>query len=575
MANTAHRRSSVLEGIELPERYEARRRIATGGMASVWCAHDRALGRNVAIKLLSMPFAHDAAAVRRFKREARAAARLSSHSHVVTIYDVGHAYEQGEPLGRPFIVMEFLAGGTVADALRVGEVTPEEAVRWLGQAASALDHAHARGVIHRDIKPANLLLDCDRVLHVADFGIAQLGTDDTFSVTGQVMGTAAYIAPEQVMGRPATEASDRYSLAIAAFELLAGSRPFVADNFAAQGRQHLEHEPPRASERNPKLPRAVDDVLARGMAKDPEDRWPSAGEFAAAVQDTLKAAPETRRRRRSVVAPSATATAALEPRTRRRRPAPAPVGTPERRRPAPVPAATAEGRRLSPLTPVPVRRARRGPALAALAAGVVGIAVAAIASGALGGGSSSSRTASHSPSTSAAKVASTAHAAKSNKHSKPRPATSSTSTTATGSPAAATTPPPTADTLESQGHQLMDAGSYSSAIPVLQKAVAAASPSSLTYAYALYDLGRSLRLSGDPQAAIPVLYKRLQIPNQTEVVRTELQAALRAVGEHYRQSGGAAPPAGPAGPPGHDHGGGPGPGGPGPGGPGDQGDSGD
>jgi serine/threonine-protein kinase len=536
VADTAQRGSPLLEGLRLPDRYEVRRRIATGGMASVWCADDRVLDRSVAIKLLSTPFAHDVSAVRRFKREARAAARLSSHPHVVTIYDVGHAIEVDEPIGRPFIVMEYLAGGTVADALRVRAVTRELAVRWLREAAAALDYAHGRGVIHRDIKPANLLLDGNRVLHVADFGIARLGTEETFSTTGQVMGTASYIAPEQVVGRPATEASDRYALAVAAFELLVGERPFTAEHFAAQARQHLEEEPPRASSRNGKLPGALDEVLMRGMAKRPEDRWPSAGQFADAVAHAVKARP----------VPAATAEAPTE--------ATAPLGEARAPRRRPVPEALGRPAFVSKRT-----RSRRGPALAALAAGAIGVAVAAIASGALGGSGKPLTTSVARRSTAPAHVASTAHTAKPKKHAKRHSTTTATSTpSVTASPAAATATSATADTLQSQGHQLMEGGDYSRAIPLLQQAVSAASPGSLTYAYALYDLGRSLRLSGDPKAAIPVLYRRLQIPNQTETVRQELQLALRAVGAKVSQSGGGGSQGGgPAGHAKHGHGGGP------------------
>jgi tetratricopeptide (TPR) repeat protein len=178
----------------------------------------------------------------------------------------------------------------------------------------------------------------------------------------------------------------------------------------------------------------------------------------------------------------------------------------------------------------------------------------------------------HNPSPKAA--GSSEHAQRTVKHAAPKPAaqpkskpkpqaTQHTQTQASGTPAAATTTPPTADTLEAQGHALMDAGKYTSAIPVLRKAVTSASPASLTYAYALFDLGRSLRLSGDPRAAVPVLYKRLQIPNQTEVVRQELQLALRALGQQAQQQGGAVPggqggpgpggAGGPGGGPGHGH----------------------
>ena len=276
--------------LRLPDRYRVRRRLATGGMASVWCAEDLVLGRTVAVKVLAERFAHDDMAMRRFKREARAAARVSTHAHVVTIYDVGDLEADArdvDSVARPFIVMEYLAGGTVADAIRVGAVRRQEAVRWIREAASALDHAHARGIVHRDIKPANFLLNRSRVLHVADFGIARLVSEDTITSTGELFGTAAYLSPEQALGREATGASDRYSLTVAAFELLAGERPFAAQHFAAQARQHIEDERPYASERDRTLPPTVDDVLIRGMAKEPDERFETAGEFVDALETAL------------------------------------------------------------------------------------------------------------------------------------------------------------------------------------------------------------------------------------------------------------------------------------------------
>src|SRR5215217_5222314 len=176
------------------------------------------------------------------------------------------------------MVMELMRGGTVGDRLKSGRaITHEEVLRWLREAAGALDTAHAAGVVHRDIKPGNLLLDNHDRLAVADFGIARVAWEDQLTATGQVLGTAAYLSPEQALGEPATAASDRYALAVVAFELLCGSKPFVAENFAAQARAHVEEEPPRASERDIDVPPAVDAVLARGMAKEPEDRWHSAG----------------------------------------------------------------------------------------------------------------------------------------------------------------------------------------------------------------------------------------------------------------------------------------------------------
>ena len=142
-------------------------------------------------------------------------------------------------------------GGTVADRLRAGEQMPHDvALRWLEDAGSALDAAHEAGIVHRDVKPANMLLDDKGRLALADFGIARLGLEDQITQTGQVLGTAAYIAPEQAMGEPSTAASDRYALAVVAFELLTGTKPFSAENFAAQARAHVEDEPPRASERD-------------------------------------------------------------------------------------------------------------------------------------------------------------------------------------------------------------------------------------------------------------------------------------------------------------------------------------
>ncbi|HEY4829647.1 MAG TPA: serine/threonine-protein kinase [Solirubrobacteraceae bacterium] len=532
----------------LPGRYEPVRHIATGGMASVWCARDRSLGRNVAIKLLAERFAHDADAAERFMREARAAARLSGHPNVVMTYDVGETDAAGIEPPRAFIVMEYLAGGTVADALRVDSVRRVHAVKWLHEASAALDYAHSRGVLHRDIKPANLLLARDRTLHVADFGIARLGAEDTMTATGEVLGTAGYLAPERAMGRPATDASDRYSLAVVAYELLVGERPFTATHFAVQARQHVEDEPPAASARNRALPPAVDAVLARGMAKRPDQRWPSAQDFAHALESAL------REPARATAPMRATAP------TRALRPGPAPAGTTARsapRRPAPS------------STPVRERRRRRwrGPrvsAVAALAAGAI-VAVAVAGTIGSGGGGAASSTAHDQQAAAQARTANARHpAAKS--VTATRSTTSQTQTqtqtqTVTATPAAATTPTPLAETLEARGHQLMDQGNYTAAIPVLRQAIGSASPNSLTYAYALYDLGRSLRLAGNPRQAVQVLWQRLQIPNQTDTVRQELQLALLALGQQSTGGAGSAP----RGPHGHGGPGGGPPSGPGPG----------
>jgi tRNA A-37 threonylcarbamoyl transferase component Bud32/tetratricopeptide (TPR) repeat protein len=527
----------------LPDRYRVLRHIANGGMASVWCAEDVLLGRSVAVKILAERFAHDQFAVRRFKREARAAARVSNHTHVVTVYDVGDLVPEpgvhpAHPEGRAFIVMEYLAGGTVADAIHHDSVRRHEAMRWLREAASALDHAHERGIVHRDIKPANFLLDRARVLHVADFGIARLTTEDTITTSDQLFGTAAYLSPEQALGKEATGASDRYALAVAAFELLAGQRPFSAPHFSAQARQHIEEPPPAASELDHTLPRAVDEVLFAGLAKDAAARPESAGAFVAALQDALAGGSGAIHREPRHRAPAAVADAGRD-----RAPARPDPG-------APVASTAAARRRTAGGTRPPVSRApgppprerarrRRIVALASIAATVlviVGIAVAATRGG--GAHNDGSRVAARTKSAVSHRTHTHARAAR--HHAAPHPKT--TTTTATTSSTPTTTAETSPEELESTGHQEMLAGDYSSAIPTLRQAVAAAPPDDPNHAYALYDLGRSLVLSGDPEDAIPILRQRLEIPNQQATVQAMLDTALADAGQATPTgSGGAAP----------------------------------
>jgi len=567
--------------LRLPERYEVRRHLATGGMGSVWCAEDRILGRSVAIKVLAERFAHDELAVKRFKREARAAARVSAHPHVVTIFDVGDTdpappgdAHRGGPgtVTRAFIVMEHLSGGSVSDALRVGTVKRQEALRWLREAASALDHAHERGIVHRDIKPGNLLLDAGRRLHVADFGIARLLSEDTITASGELFGTAAYLSPEQALGVEATSASDRYSLAVAAFELLTGERPFTSSHFAAQARQHIEDEPPLASERHRGLPPQVDEVLTRGMAKAPDARYETAAGFVAALEAALSVgagsavAPRARRPDAGAVAgPIAGAPATIS------RAAPPTMTTRAATRPATRPAIRTAPAAPRPMDKPPVagarrHRGRRAIALSALSVAALGVALLVVLTQ-LDSGSSrpahsrlAARTATSRHVSTPAKPASTAAS---------KPAAPATTT------AAARTDSSTAAALLAQGHALMLQGSYPAAIAALRQAVSAADPASTTYAYALYDLGRSLVLSGNPQAAIPVLQQRLKIPNQTPVVQQQLNQALQAAGQAPppAPSSGASGPNGAGASPGSGHrpgdqGAGPGGQGAGPGGPG-------
>ncbi|MGH3066014.1 MAG: serine/threonine-protein kinase [Gaiellaceae bacterium] len=255
--------------------------VARGGMAEVYRATDSVLGRPVAVKLLAARYARDREVRARFEREGRAAARLSGAANVITVFDVG------EHEGRPLIVMEYLDGGSLYERIVGDPVTREQALDWLEQAARALDNAHAHGVVHRDVKPANLLLDREGSIQVSDFGIASASGLDSVTLPGTVLGTAGYLSPEQARGEPATAASDRYALAVIAFELLTGRRPFASDTPITEAFAHLNAPVPSATTFAPELPPGVDGVLARALSKDPDERPRSCAELVAELRNVL------------------------------------------------------------------------------------------------------------------------------------------------------------------------------------------------------------------------------------------------------------------------------------------------
>ncbi|MEK6276310.1 MAG: serine/threonine-protein kinase [Actinomycetota bacterium] len=281
----------------LPARYSNPRRIGQGGMGEIFQASDEVLGRTVAVKVLAERFARDESVRARFTREALAAARLSSEPSTVTIFDVGEWHD------RPFIVMEYLEGGSLEDRLRSGLPSVSESIRWLEQTAEALDAAHRNGVVHRDVKPGNLLLGSDGAVRVADFGIASAAGMESLTMTGTVLGTAGYLAPEQALGERATAASDRYALGVVAYELLTGSRPFESESITAEAAAHAHGEIPSISE-HADLPRELDPVFRRALAKDPAERFESSAQFVNAVREGLRG--------------GATATRELAPTGRRR-----------------------------------------------------------------------------------------------------------------------------------------------------------------------------------------------------------------------------------------------------------------
>jgi hypothetical protein len=273
----------------LPPRYRGAKQVGTGGMGEIYRATDSTLGRAVAVKLLAARFASDPAVRERFTREALAAARLSGDPSIVTIFDVGEWDE------RPYIVMEYMGGGSLEEKLRAeGAQPPGQVLQWLEQAARALDHAEAEGVVHRDVKPGNRLLDREGNVHDADFGIASAAGMDSMTMTGTVMGTAGYLAPEQAQGERAGPASDRYALGVVAFELLTGTRPFESDSPTAEASAHVHADVPPVSKRAD-LPAELDGVFRRALAKRPEDRYVSSAELVGALRAALdQAAGKTR-----------------------------------------------------------------------------------------------------------------------------------------------------------------------------------------------------------------------------------------------------------------------------------------
>jgi eukaryotic-like serine/threonine-protein kinase len=434
-------------------------------MGDIYRATDSALGRAVAVKVLAERYAEDEAVRERFTREALAAARLSGEPNIVTIFDVGEWNDQ------PFIVMEYLAGGSLEDVLREsGPQEPGPALDWLEQAARALDAAHRNGVVHRDVKPANLLLDRAGEVHVADFGIAHAAGLDSMTVTGMVLGTAGYLAPEQAEGHSTTPATDRYALAVVAYELLTAHRPFERESPTAEAAAHVQAPVPSVCDRLDRLPCELDPVFTRGLAKDPDERPASCIEL---VNDLRRA-----------FADAAGATQA-------------------------IPVVVAEA------SPAISRSRRRWPLVVAAlaAAGLGGVGLAALLAD---GDDVTAPTTTPPPSTLVTTVVTTL------------PGTTKQVTVTAAPPTQPSRPTePDEDdgdgdggggsisegvALTDQATRLMRAGSYGGALPVAQRALRILQGSGHTYeGYANFNVGKSLAELGRCEEALPYLERREQL----------------------------------------------------------------
>jgi serine/threonine-protein kinase len=270
-------------------RYELEELVGEGGMSTVYRAYDTVLERRVAIKILHEHFSGDPEYVERFRREARAIARLA-HPNVVTVID------RGEWQGRQFIVFEHVAGENLkAVVVREGPLPVDRALALAAQIARALAFAHSLGIVHRDVKPHNVLLDGSGTAKVTDFGIARaLDAEDELTATGTVLGTGQYLSPEQANGERGDERSDQYSLGVVTYELLTGEVPYSGDGLMAVALRHVRDPVPNVRALRPDVPARVDAVVARALAKRPEDRFGSMEELAAALESCLAEESEAR-----------------------------------------------------------------------------------------------------------------------------------------------------------------------------------------------------------------------------------------------------------------------------------------
>ncbi len=263
--------------------YEVKSELGRGGMATVYKAYDPRFEREVAVKVLPSELLHADPQFRlRFEREAKIIAQLE-HSAIVPVYDVGEAD------GQPYFVMRYMNGGSLSDRIKAGNLTIEDAVRILGTIAPGLDEAHSNGIVHRDIKPSNILFDKRGNPYISDFGIAKLSQAQSGNVTGSaIIGTPAYMAPEQAQGIEVDGRADIYALGIILFEILTGKQPYEADTPMAVAIKHITDPVPHIRQTNPKLPEALDTIIQTAMAKDKTQRFSTAVDMTNALREAAR-----------------------------------------------------------------------------------------------------------------------------------------------------------------------------------------------------------------------------------------------------------------------------------------------
>ncbi|HEC24275.1 MAG TPA: serine/threonine protein kinase [Chloroflexi bacterium] len=263
--------------------YRILEELGIGGMATVYKAYQPSMDRYVAVKVLPRHFAQDPTFSGRFEHEARVIARLE-HARILPVYDYG------EEDGITYIVMRYLDAGTLADRIQGTPLDLEETVRIISQIAEGLDYAHSRGVIHRDIKPSNIMLDRSGDVYITDFGIAKLAESTTQFTGSGIVGTPTYLSPEQGLGQPVDHRTDIYSLGVVLYQMLTGDVPFHAETPMAVVIKHIYEPLPLPHLVNPEIPESVERVILKAMAKQPEERFESCGEMAAALQQAVEEA---------------------------------------------------------------------------------------------------------------------------------------------------------------------------------------------------------------------------------------------------------------------------------------------